>query len=196
MIVSTEQLVNEYADYASPHHKIQSLVRSGELIPLKRGLYETDRSVPGYMLAASLYGPSYLSFEYALSFYGMIPERVTVYTSATFQKNRKLQFDNAFGTYTYQDVPAAAYPKGYVWVDGKPYPYLIAEREKALCDELAILSPIRGKKNFREYLFDGMRIDEDVFDELDAHKLIRLASLYHRTNLEQLIGLIEERGEV
>jgi len=192
MIVSTEQLLMKYADYKSPHHKIQALVRAGELIPLKKGLYETDRTVPGNMLAGVLYGPSYLSFEYALSYYGMIPERAMVYTSATFEKNRKKEIRNEFGVYIYQDVPAAVYPIGYTWIEGNPYPYLIAGREKALCDELAILAPIRGKKDFREYLFDGMRLDEDIFEELNSNTLRKLAALYHKTNLDQLIRLLDE----
>lgn len=191
MIVSTEQLVIKYAEYKSPHHKIQSMVKQGELIPLKRGLYETDRHTAGYMLANILYGPSYLSFEYALSYYGMIPERVTVYTSATRNKRRKKEFQNQFGVYTYQDVPAAVYPYGYTRVEAEPYPFLIADREKALCDELSILPPIRGRKAFMEYLFEGMRMDEDIFEELDHEKLKKLAGLYHRTNLEQLIRMIE-----
>jgi len=192
MILSTDQLLMKYAEYKSPHHKIQSLIRQGEIIPLKKGLYETDRTVPGYMLAGSLCGPSYLSFEYALSYYGMIPERAVVYTSATFRRNRKTEFSNAFGVYAYRDISAAAYPQGYTLIEGKPYPYLIAEREKALCDELSVIPPIRGKKDFREYLFDGMRLDEDEFENLDFAKLRRLASLYHRTNLEQLIRLTED----
>lgn len=194
MIISTEQLVMKYSEYKSPHHKIQSMVKRGELVPLKRGLYETDRHTAGYMLANVLYGPSYLSFEYALSYYGMIPERVTVYTSATCSKRRKKEFQNQFGVYTYQDVPTAVYPHGYTRIEADPYPYLIADREKALCDELSILSPIRGRKAFEEYLFEGMRLDEDIFDELDSERLKTLAGLYHRTNLEQLIRLIDRGG--
>jgi len=192
MIVYAEQLLEKYKDYKEPHHKIQSLVSHGELIPLKRGIYETDRTVPGYMLAGCLCGPSYLSFEYALSYYGMIPERATVYTSATFRMNRKKEFTNAFGVYTYRDVPAAAYPHCYAWIDAKPYPYFIAEKEKALCDQLSIIKPIRGKQDFREYLFDGMRLDEELFEELDKEKLRKLAPLYHRTNLYQLISLLDD----
>jgi len=191
MLVSTDQLMITYSNYKSPRNKISSLVKQGKLIPLKRGLYESEASVPGYELAGCLYGPSYISFEYALFYYGMIPERVTVYTSATFRKNRSKEFINDFGVYTYKDVPSNAYPQGYIRVEGEFYPFLIAEREKALCDYLSILPPIRGKKDFKEYLFDGMRLDEEEFEDMDFARLCKYASLYHKTNLDQLIRLVE-----
>ena len=50
------------------------MAERGEVFPITRGLYETDPNVPGYLLAGSIYGPSYISFEYALGYYGMIPE--------------------------------------------------------------------------------------------------------------------------
>ena len=78
--------------YAWPAHKLNRKVKSGELIPIVKGLYEDDSSVPGYLLAGSIYGPSYLSFEFALSFYGMIPEAVYTFTSATYDKKKKKMY--------------------------------------------------------------------------------------------------------
>ena len=42
MIMTSEQLLYENRLYRDPHHKIQEFVKKGELISLKRGLYETD----------------------------------------------------------------------------------------------------------------------------------------------------------
>ena len=194
MFKSTNQLLMEYQKYQDPYSKIRQLVQSGDLIPLKRGLYETDPHVLPASLANCFYGPSYLSFEYALSWYGMIPERVTVYTSATFNKRRKKEFSNAFGTYTYQDVPAEAYPHAYIQMSSGSYPYLMAMKEKALCDELSIIPPIRGIHAFHEYLFEGMRLDENIFEELDSDMLRFLAPKYHKTNLDQLLRLLNGQG--
>lgn len=55
-------------------------------------MYETDSNTPGYLLAGSIYGPSYLSFDFALAYYDLIPERVVNYTSATFGKKKKKNF--------------------------------------------------------------------------------------------------------
>lgn len=194
MIISSEQLLFENRLYKDPHHRIQSLVRKGDLIPLKRGMYETDAKSLGYVMACEIVGPSYLSFEYALSYYGMIPERVMVYTSATFGKGKRLEFKNHFGTFSYRDVPEKVFPFFYTREEVGNRSYLIATREKALCDQLSIEAPMRGLKDFTEYLFDGMRLDEDIFGELDHERIRRIAPLYRKTNLDQLVKMLN-KGE-
>ena len=60
------------------NEKISNLVRNKELIRLKKGfytfskLYET-KPINLLSVANALYSPSYVSFDYALSYYGMIP---------------------------------------------------------------------------------------------------------------------------
>ncbi len=65
---------------------------------------------PDTTLGSYICGPSYLSSLYALDHYGMIPERVYAYTSATYNKRKTKQYDTPFGTYIYRDVPKTAYP--------------------------------------------------------------------------------------
>lgn len=192
MVVSSEELLFENRSYAVPQLRIQSMVKKGELIPLKRGMYETDSTAPGFLMANAILGPSYISFEYALSYHSMIPERVVTYSSATFGRNKKIEFTNSFGTFTYRDIPQAVFPYYYSRELYGNRPYLIASREKALCDQLYIEAPIRGIHDFEEFLFDGMRLDEDIFDSLDFKKIKRIAPLYHKTNLYQLEKLIEK----
>ncbi len=194
MIISSEQLLYENRNFVNPQARVQAMVKKGELIPLKRGLFETDVDTPGFVLANNLLGPSYLSFEYAMSFYGMIPERVSTYTSAVYGRNKTIEYKNRFGAFNYRDVPSAVFPYYYTRELYGERPYLIASKEKALCDWLSTISPIRGIKDFREYLFDGMRLDEDIFEELDSTKIRRIAPMYHRTNLDQLIRLIDKEG--
>lgn len=98
MIKTTAMLINEYSSYANPAAKIKRLADSGVLIPVVKGLYETDRDTPGYCLASAIYGPSYLSFEFALSHYGLIPEAVYAFTCATFEKRKAKRYTTAFGT--------------------------------------------------------------------------------------------------
>ena len=89
---------------------------------------------PGYLLAASIYGPSYLSFDFALSYWGLIPEAVFSFTSATFDKKKRKQFVTPFGLFTYRDVPRKAYPFGIQILNEGDYSFFIANPEKALCD--------------------------------------------------------------
>ena len=151
----------------------------------------TDSSTSGSLIANALMGPSYLSFEYALSYYGMIPERVVTYTSAAFGRNKRIEYRNKFGIFTYRDIPEKVFPYYFTWNNSGKGSYLIASREKALCDQLSKISPIRGLADFRDYLFDGMRMDEEIFEGLDYNKIKRIAPLYHRTNLDQLVRLVE-----
>jgi len=194
MFVSSEQLLFENRMYKDPYHKIQSEVRKKKVFPLKRGLYETDPTVPGYVLAHEIVAPSYLSFEYALWYYSMIPDRVRIYTSATFCKNQKTEIENCYGTFRYKDIPKEVYPYYYTQALFGKRGFLIASKEKALCDFLCSASPIRGIKDFREYLFDGMRFDKEMFHELDFSKIRRIAPLYRKTNLYQLLKYIDKEG--
>ncbi|WP_305179551.1 hypothetical protein, partial [Faecalibaculum rodentium] len=50
-----------------------------EVINLKKNLYKTGPTVSGYLEAAAICTPSYLSFDYALSCHGLIPERAKIY---------------------------------------------------------------------------------------------------------------------
>ena len=75
-------------DYQRPNDKISELVRSGELVSIRRGLYipgaETDLPAPlPFLIANHLRGPSYVSQEAALSYWGIILERVYEITSST-----------------------------------------------------------------------------------------------------------------
>lgn len=187
MIKTTTMLKEELKDYKAPNNKIMHMVKNNELFPIVRGLYETDRNTAGYLLAASIYNPSYLSFDYALSFYGLIPEAVYTFTSATFKKNRKRKFQTAFGTFIYRDIPADVYPLGIKILYEGDYSFLISEAEKAICDKLYTLSPVGNIKELEYVLFSDLRIDENEFDKLDKEKMIKYAGFYKSTNLNVLI---------
>lgn len=194
MILDTVTICNRLRekDYASPNNKLELLRKKGEYIQVRHGLYETDRNTPPHLLACAIYGPSYLSFEYALSFYGLIPEKVVAFTSATMRKNRTKQFINDFGTYTYRDIPAAAFPHETVIKDYDGRGYQIATAEKAVCDMLYIQKPVYSVKALKELLFDNMRLDEDAFHKLDKAALIFLCPLYGRKNLNFLYKMISK----
>ena len=136
MVITNEMMKKKLEGYSNKNNKISREMAKGNLVKIKNGLYETNPNVSGYVLASSVYGPSYLSFEFALYYYGLISEQVDTYTCATFGKKKKKKFDTFFGTYTYRDVPESAYSIGVHKVKEKKYVYNIASMEKALCDEL------------------------------------------------------------
>ncbi len=187
MIKTTAMLLHELGQlYAWPAHKLNRKVKSGELIPIVKGLYEDDSSVPGYLLAGSIYGPSYLSFEFALSFYGMIPEAVYTFTSATYDKKKKKMYETPFGSFSYRDVPPSVYPLEIRLKHEGDYYFQIASPEKALCDQLYALPPVKNQKELQKLLFEDLRIDLEQYDKLDFDTLVSLSDEYHTTNLKLL----------
>lgn len=187
MLITNKIIKKNLNNYSNKDTKISRDVRDGKLIKIVNGLYETDANTPGYLLAGSIYGPSYISFEYALSFYGLIPERVNVITSATFAKKKKKQFDTNFGIFTYRDIPVKAYSEEIILKEEKNYFYQIASKEKALCDKLYTLKPLKNYSNLEKMLFSDLRIDSEEFNKLDVQKIEGLSDLYHSTNVKLLI---------
>ncbi len=187
MIVTSNMLMDQLSDYGDPKGKILRMKRRGELIPITRGLYETDKNAPGYCLAGAIYGPSYLSFDYALSVYGLIPETVCAYTSATFCKKKAKELENNFGRFAFRDVPPEVYPYGIVIKEENGYIYHMACPEKALCDKLYTMPPVTSQREIAQMLFEDLRIDQTEFAKLDKDSILQLGERYHSNNLKYLM---------
>src|ERR1700722_18741022 len=94
--VDAQTLLSLLGDYSKPRECILRMVKGGEIIRLKNGFYlihdkiqqGPTNLIPYEQVANLLYGPSYVSLEWALSFYGMIPERVYAVTSMTLGRTK------------------------------------------------------------------------------------------------------------
>lgn len=110
--------------------------RQGKLAPLRRGMYVLGkpyrRIEPNPALLANLlYRPSYLSGLWALGYYGLIPEKVVLFTSVTPRMPGR--FENEFGRFSYTHIKPAAFA-GYQALAMDDRKVLIALPEKALLD--------------------------------------------------------------
>jgi len=151
-------------DYRNAEDKIKQMVKKGEIVRLKRGLYVVDEiysnAKPSVELVANLlYGPSYISMDYALSYYGLIPERVYEVTSMTTKQVKS--FATPLGRYTYIKTSACLYGIGLETQQGSDETYhMMASKEKALCDKLLYTKKltIRSQKAMRVYLEEDLRI--------------------------------------
>ena len=186
MIITNNIIKSNLANYSNKNNKISRDIKNGKLIKIVKGLYETDSNTPGYLLASSIYGPSYLSFDFALSYYGLIPEKVLAYTSATYDKKKKKQYNTPFGTYLYRDVPKNAYSIGIKLIEEDGYSYQIAIPEKALCDKLYTLSPLKNISELVNLLFNDLRIDEEEFKKLNVNDIEEISKVYSSTNVKLL----------
>ena len=194
MIITNDIFKENLPNYANKNTKLSREVKAGRLFKIINGLYETNPNTPGYLLAGSIYGPSYISFEYALAYYGLIPERVSTITCATFNKKKKKNYDTSFGVFTYRDIPNLVYPEEIILKTEGDYSYQIATPEKALCDKFYTLSPLTNYNDLENILFNDLRIDEEEFQKLDADKIERLSNLYHSTNVNLLARYMRRKS--
>jgi predicted transcriptional regulator of viral defense system len=101
---------------------------------VRNGLYALRIDVPAdEIIANRLYAPSYISFEYALSKAGIIPEAVYTITSATTRVTREFIVNNK--SFAYSRIKKQAY-RGYMTEKIGGATVLIATAEKALADYL------------------------------------------------------------
>jgi hypothetical protein len=189
-------LQDHFSNYANPKAKIGLLVRQGILYRLKRSLYmkATDARDP-YVLgkaANRIYGPSYVSFIYALRWHGLIPEHVVHITSATYMKGRSKRYDTPVGSFLYQDVPSEAYTHGVIFTGEGDHRFLIASAEKAVCDELYRSPVIRSMRRLEQLLFEDLRLDSSAFNQLDLGALIFLADQYKATTLGTFVKFLRK----
>lgn len=169
--IDNTMLYEVIGNYNFPRNKVASMEKAGEIIRLKNGLYVVSpkisrRNISKELIANHLYGPSYVSFETALSFYGLIPERVYVIRSAT--SKRAKQFENSIGRFEYIPVPLNYYPIGInqltiqnQYTNKAEYTFLTASPEKALCDMILSISnlQINSVKAMQIFLEDDLRIE-------------------------------------
>lgn len=194
MIVTTQQLQEQYSHLSNKMGRISRDVKNGKLFPLVKGVYETDSNAFAPRLAQFIYGPSYISFDYVLHNRGLIPEAVYhTITCATFNKRKAKTYTNHFGTFIYRDVPKDVFSLGVIVIMDGQYSYQVATPEKALCDKLYTLSPVKSIKELKKLLFEDLRIDEDAFNKLNKEDILKIAPLYRSTNLNLLVKLIGER---
>ena len=161
--------------------KVSRMLAAGELISLRRGLYLRDRTVNPLALAPAIYGPSYVSFESALAWHGLIPERVEEVVCATLK--RPMEFETPVGRYRYRRVPVRVFSIGIERVEDPLLPWLLASPTKALCDSVAQDASIRSQKDVRAWL-EAIRIEE--VPPLDQDQLAACAANYGRPAVRHL----------
>lgn len=186
-------------EYAQPTKKINSMVTKGELIRLKRGVYALgseyrDRPLNMFTTANMLHKPSYVSYEYALSYHALIPERVYTVTSATTYRHETYATD--IGTFSYKKIPSNAYSIGIDWkFDKHDGGYMIATAEKALCDQVYSDQRIANikKDEILEYLEDDLRIEFQELKKLDTTLLWKISMAYSSPKLRDMTASIKKR---
>ena len=196
MIYDFQNLRIKYKEYSNIYQKINNECKKGILVKIKRGLYSDDLYNDKEVIANICYNPSYISFEYALSYYGVIPEFVSTFTSATFGKKNNKIYHMKDSTFDYRSVPDEVFPMGIlIMKNSNDISYKIASKEKALCDLLYSKYPVRSIKDLKTLLFEDMRIDENEILKMDVEFIKEIAPLYHSNSLNVLIKYLNKKTD-
>lgn len=200
-LVNHSSLISALSDYSAPNFKIHRWLGEEVLLAVKKGLYvvspkKSNVPVALPLVANQLYGPSYVSLEYALYFYGMIPERVAQITSVTTKRAKT--FQNSLGRFSYQKLPVSYYQFGIDYVKSSDtVAFMMASPEKALCDWL-VLTPnlkIYSVKALKNLLFNDLRLDESYLVSLNAIKVREMANNIKKSKLLNLLADLLEQTQ-
>ncbi|MCK4519541.1 MAG: hypothetical protein KAU12_05420 [Candidatus Omnitrophica bacterium] len=166
---------------------VKRAIAKGKLVHIKRGLYHLAKkyqrkSLNLFELAQWIYGPSYVSFESALSYHGCIPESVYAVTSACSRNAR--EFHTPSGIFIYKRIPY-------------PVLYLCVERVKSENGIFFMASPLRAivdyvyayQKHWRgiDPLIKSLRIEPHIINQWDYSLLDKLKEVYTNYRVQRFL---------
>lgn len=146
---------------AARHNQVKRALASEQLIQIKRGLYQLApryqrHGIHAFTVAQQIYGPSYISFESALSYHGLIPESVPTVTSATSKRLKTVS--TPLGDFAYFTVPMSIFEMEVVRTVEDQHIFLMATPLKALAD---LVYSKRLNWNGVKPLVESLRIEMD-----------------------------------
>ncbi|MGH2649138.1 MAG: hypothetical protein ACRDE8_16280, partial [Ginsengibacter sp.] len=132
------------------------------------------------------------SLESALSYCGMIPEKVYEITSVTMKRSKK--FKTPEGRFSYIHIPFPYYSFGIQRIElTKKQTVLVASKEKALCDKIVTTSGlfIRSPKQAKEMLIEDFRIEKQALLNLNMSEIKKwLINAPKKNSLNNLIKML------
>ena len=182
--------------YRKPRDVITRLLKRKIIIRIKKGLYcFGDYFRKGLIsreyLANLIYGPSYVSLDYALRFHNLIPERVEMMTSVTVCRSKN--FDTPLGTFSYRMLTGARYACGVMLEISGKSSFLMAAPEKAIIDKVWCDKRFAGLRilDYESYLFEDLRMDAEMLCNLDYVRLDLIREAYNSAKINNLIRFLK-----
>lgn len=189
-------LMDVLKDYSKPRDAVSRLLQDQSIIRVKKGYYVFGKRYQTKPIclettANLIYGPSYISLESALSYYGLIPERVTIITSMTPLRSKR--FVTPIGIFEYEHLHPSKVSIGVTLkeVDAQ-HKIIIATPEKALADRIAPYKNIKTAKDVRIYVCEGLRIEEEALVQFRLPLLEKINEVYKNPAVSGLLNLIKE----
>jgi predicted transcriptional regulator of viral defense system len=183
--------------YININDKIRKLMNKGILVPLKRGMYlhkpvGRQGNAPKEIISNNLLGPSYISLDYALAYHGLIPEAVHTLTAVTTKRSKI--FNTAIGVFSYRQINPAIFGLGVSIEKTNAGSFLIAGKEKALCDKIYFTSDytFTSKRMIQAFLEDDLRIDIDEIKNTDPSIILDYYKITKSKKIKLLYHYITE----
>lgn len=184
---TTNQVLAKFPEFSQMN--LTRWLKLGYIVRLRRGWFSFPEFLSNSdfvrLAANKIYKPSYISLQYALAFYGMIPETVVQLTCVTSLKTAS--FENAWGQFVYQNLKPSLIFGYEPFVVEHPsangQTFLMATPEKALLD-FFYLNPFYKTQDD----FEALRLDEDFMtDSLDRERLESYLRKFANKTLEKRI---------
>lgn len=168
---------------------IKRAIHKGYLIPIRRDLYLIKNSknspVNAFEIATIIYGPSYISFESALSYHGWIPEAVRTTTCASVKRAK--EFETPIGIFSYEHIPIKAFSFGVEQHLQDNLTLFIASPVKALADLIYARKRTWGSI---DDLSEDLRIEIDSFRSSDRKLLREFSENYPSPRVKNTLDIL------
>ncbi len=173
------------ADPAFHRRRLNEWQEKGYIRKVIKGYYVfADRALDEKVLfeiANRIYAPSYVSFEMALAYHGLIPESVYGITSASTRKTS--HFKTPIGAFIYRTIRPKLY-FGFDFLKNNEKIVKLASPEKAFLDLFYIKTELRDAASF-----EGLRINRKAFLKLmNQDKINDYLSVYGQVSLKRRVN--------
>ena len=168
---------------------IKRAIQTGYLIPIRRDLYLIKKTktalLNSFEIATLIYGPSYVSFESALSYHGWIPEAVRTTTCASVKRAK--EFETPIGIFSYEHIPIKAFSFGVGQHQQGALTLFIASPVKALAD--IVYARKRTWESIGD-LSEDLRVEIESFQNPDRKLLVELIKNYPSPRVKKTLNIL------
>ena len=173
---------------------LKRAIANHEIVRIHKGLYclpirFLKKNINPLELAQRIHGPSYISLESALSYYGWIPEAVHAVTSITQSRSRT--FTTPLGVFSYTRIPQNRFLSGVrrFELDGGDA-FFMATPIKALADYVYVH---RCEWVSSEPVVNSLRVDTECFVDIRADLFDEIIPSYRSGRVRRFLnGLRKE----
>ena len=183
-VISIQEIAKSF-----PHFDKKALVHwqdKGYIQRIRNGYYVLSSTIKNesflFFAANKIYQPSYISFESALAYYGIIPEGVFLQTSATTLKTN--YFNTSLGDFSYKKIKNQLF-FGYQLIEQKGLTYKIASIEKAILDSLYLYENVTTLEDF-----EALRWNKEILKTLNFKLIQEYLSLIQSKALEKRVQIL------